>query len=742
MATVVARASSTRGAGPAQSGDAQVPRDHAPTTARTTTDSATAKRDDLSVIDDFLQSLARTVRQFHTYPATSPKCVDAIEECVRALSAVELDTLSCVVSPRELLVSGMAIGRGTLVEQELARRLYESRCQTLDIDRTATRRDLTCLCTELAARHDGRDALLADRLRNHGVTRIGVGSAYQPELLDVAATADACLVVERERLQQDALPTAGRVAHLYPADKGWVRVDPGVPLRQITLSGLAHLVEDPGALAQMISRLAGDSTDASLSPADALEQRCEDVARLYTSLDPAVARARFAKLAATVLTLESQQRRRLLSSTVLPALIDGRPEGDLLRDFPDVDLADALSLLLDVETAAPELLTSALDRLQLSPERRDVVAPLLEQRIHVRAADAAAARNNDEALRERTQQLIRVVNGGSFHDFSAFDLCIDAATEEAIERTNDAMHATNFADVQLGCVSHLIALNANPEIVERLLREATRLLGELERMESWPELTARLEELQSTSKTLRDSRADVSAAITAAIDAFYTPARFGRLIAMYDAGGDERITANRLITAAGAGLTTAVVRALQDAGGDKRVMRLVGDHATTFAAALARLLDELPVPQRIAAIRALAAAGRGFEPNIGRQLTHENEGVVREALRALTRVGSDEAAEFITRHLQRATVTAQSAAEEALWHFPPAITRQCVRSLLRNRQFVVSHPEVALRLLERVDRLEPAKLSDVLSPLASLRYRFWNPRLSRIGRKAAALRRP
>jgi hypothetical protein len=736
MATVAARGSSTPGAGPGKSGDAQAPRGTAQAAARTT-DPANRNRDDLSGIEEFLQLLARAIRQFHTYPATSPRCVDAIEECHRALSAVDAESLTCIVSPRELLISGMAIGRGTLVEQELARRLYEARCQTLDIDRAANRRDLACLCTALSARQDGSTALLADRLRDQGVDRISVGSAYQPELLDIAPTAEACVAVEHDRLKQDAQPAAGRVGHLYPADKGWVRVDPGLPLRQITLCGLARLVEDPGSLAQMISRLAGGSTDAPLSPADALEQRCEDVARLYTSLDPAVARARFSTLAAAVLTLESQQRRRLLSTTVLPALIDGRPEGDLLRDFPDVDLADALSLLLDVETAAPELLTSALDRLHLSPERRDMMAPLLEERIHARAADAPTARHNDEALRERTQQLIRVVNGGSFHDYAAFDLCIDDATEQVIAQTNDVMHATHFADTQLGCVSALIALNANPETVERLLREATRLLGEIERTESWTELTVRLEALQTTSKALRDSRPDVSAAITTAIDAFYTPARFGRLLAMYEAGGDDRATANRLVTAAGPSLTTAVVRALQDGSGDKRVLQLVCDHATMFAAALARLLDDLPVPQRIAAIRALAAAGRGFEPNIGRQLADQNEGVVREAVRALTRIGSDEAAEFITRHVQRAG--AGSVAEEALWHFAPGITRHCVRSLLRNRQFVLSHPDVTLRLLERVDRLEPSKLSDVLTALASLRYRFWSPRLSRIGRKAAAL---
>ena len=94
---------------------------------------ATAGRDDASRVEEFFQSLARAVRQFHTYPATSPRCIDAVEESHRALALIEVETLPCVVSPHELLVSGAAVGRGTPIEQELARRLYEARCQALEI---------------------------------------------------------------------------------------------------------------------------------------------------------------------------------------------------------------------------------------------------------------------------------------------------------------------------------------------------------------------------------------------------------------------------------------------------------------------------------------------------------------------------------------------------------------------------------------------------------------------------------
>lgn len=696
---------------------------------------------DSARIEEFLQSLARAVRLFHTYPAASAHCVEAVEACHRALTRIEPESLVCVASPRELLVSGTPIGRDTLIAQEVARRLHDFRCTAVDIDRSATRRDISIFCTALVAHHDANTSPLNERLRSQGLERIKVSDGYSAEILDVAANTALCSAVERDREWRDAQPSAGRVGHLYPADKGWVRVDPSAPLRHVTLSGLALLVEEPATLAQMLSRVAGDSAAKRLTPGDALEERCEDVARLYAALEPVVSQARFARLAVAVLAMPPVQRRRLLKGKVLPALLDGRAEGELLRELPDVDLAEALSLLVDVETAAPELLATALDRLDLSSERRGALAPLLEEGIRAHHSTVASgSHHNDSALRERTQQLIRVAHGhATFDGFTAFDLSIDAAAEETIARTVGLIGGTNLVEAQLTCVSQLVALNPNPEAAERLLRRASPLLGDLERTDSWPALAQRLAALRRTADALRDGRPDVAVVIAAAIRTFYTPERFARLLKMYAAAGDMREIANQLITAAGADLTGAVIKGLQDGDTNKLVLELVCGHAVTFAPILAAALDDLPPMQRIPAIRALGATGPGCEQPLSRQLSHDSEAVVREALHALAAVGSREAAEHVTRYLLRTASDAALAAEEALWRFSPSVTRQCLRSLIRNREFVIANPELTLRLLERTDRFEPVRLADLLGALTSLRFRFWNPRLARVGRRAAAL---
>ena len=108
----------------------------------------------------------------------------------------------------------------------------------------------------------------------------------------------------------------------------------------------------------------------------------------------------FSKLARAVLDLGPERRTDLLRRTILPGLLDGRADGAVLRDFPNVDLAESLCLLMDLETAAPELLTTALDRLELPAERRQAVAPLMEARL--RGGDAAAAADAGNASRTST----------------------------------------------------------------------------------------------------------------------------------------------------------------------------------------------------------------------------------------------------------------------------------------------------------------------------------------------------
>src|SRR4029078_7159673 len=142
---------------------------------------------------------------------------------------------------------------------------------------------------------------------------------------------------------------------------------------------LVLLVEDPTALATMLVQLSEDGTAAN--PADALADKVEEISGLIARLEPALVEHMFKRLAQSVLALDEGRRQQLLRDTVLPGLLAGRRAGGLWRHFPGLDPADSLSLLLDLQVAAPEMLRSAFERLDLSAERQSRVKPLIDERV-------------------------------------------------------------------------------------------------------------------------------------------------------------------------------------------------------------------------------------------------------------------------------------------------------------------------------------------------------------------------
>ena len=63
-----------------------------------------------------------------------------------------------------------------------------------------------------------------------------------------------------------------------------------------------------------------------------------------------------------------------------------------------------------------------------------------------------------------------------------------------------------------------------------------------------------------------------------------------------------------------------------------------------------------------------------------------------------------------------------------------------MRELLGRREFVIRHPQVAGRLIDRAVQAGAREhLTPALQALVPLRYRFWNPALMRVARQAQTL---
>jgi hypothetical protein len=708
--------------------------------------SAGVRRDtrppDWKAIEDLLGLFARAIQQLHTYPSSSPICVSAIDACQRALATLETrDQLTVRITPTELVVDDVAVGKGTQVGHELARRLHKASVAAVTFERAASAREIARFCEDLircGERH-GSDMTLLEMATEHGIDRIGIEMASRPEVLDVGVvppTAADDLKRQRTRFEGQ-LAKGGIVQHLYPPQKGWVRVDPASAPPTMSLLDLAVLADDPATLASMLLRLTDEGED--IPPSDALQKKYSDVAMLISALDPAVARRMFGKLARAVLDLDPTSRQALLKRTVLPGLLDGRVDGAILRDFPDIDLAESLCLLLDLETAAPELLTTALSRLELPEDRQAAMMPLLDARLKEREEAAAAATDRQTTLTRHARELVRVDAGREkrFGDFAAFDLALDSAATSSLQHIRSAVPASDVIGEQLTCLWHLVSLEPNPDAVSRFLERSFPLLAELERSARASELPSWLAAYRGLADRLAESRPDVSAVIAAALSAFCTPERADWIAQLASDEPDGKSAAAAVIAALGPAVIPPLVDLLEkDAGRGRAVAQLLIEHGPLVAPAIPPLLEGRSPGVQRTLLRVLGGAGAGYEETIAAYVSARDEQTAREALRALARIGTSEAASLVVVEIERQRGVLSAAAEETLWHFPPSEAQRHTRALLSRRDFRMAHPDATERLLDRAARTGVADLHTVLLELAPLRFRIWNPALARVARKA------
>jgi hypothetical protein len=279
-------------------------------------------------------------------------------------------------------------------------------------------------------------------------------------------------------------------------------------------------------------------------------------------------------------------------------------------------------------------------------------------------------------------------------------------------------------------------------LVERLLHPALELLLDLERAGRSDDVTAALTRLARIVDELRAPRPDVADVISASLENYFDSARIGRLLAMYEAGDAQREAAVAIITAVGNGLATPLFERLKNAERhalDRSLTQMLCDYAGILAPGLVKHVGDGTVSATAVLVRVLGFAGAGYEDAISGQLAHPDEAVVREALRALARVGTNAAASAVGAMVRQGGTRTQGPAEEALWHFPLDQAHAQLLDLLGDRAFVTANPKTAVRLIDRAGRSPDHGLGPVLTELVPFRFRFWNPALRRVGTQARAL---
>jgi hypothetical protein len=700
-----------------------------------------------AAVDEFLTLLARAIRQFHTYPETSSMCTDAIAVCHRAFSNLERhDRLALRVTPREFLIEDAGIGGGGIIERELVHRLHKARVASLEFDHAASPRDFTRFCTDLLRSEDlaPTKTTFAELLTEHGVDLIVPRMAHRPEVLAVGARPEHVWdLVERDRKRREAAAPAGPAQYLYPPEKGWVRLESGASRGSLSLVDLAVLVDDPSDVATMLLRLTDDDPVDDEASKRALEQKFADVAMLFGALDGHLARLMFGKLARAVLTIPPDRRKSLLQRTILPGLLDGRAAGAVLRDFPDNDLAESLCLLLELETAAPEVVTAALQRLDLPAERSQTIASLVDERLRQPLAQADTE-SRDQKVDRFARRLIRIdaTAKKDFSEFSAFDLSIDEDAAKALAEVGPTIDRTDVLAEQIDCLWRLVRIEPNPILVESFLSRTAAFLGELDRSARIEDLRGYVLRFRELAEALAETRPDVAEVIGRGLRTFCTAARTANWIGLASAGAEDALSP-AMIDAFGGLIAPAFVELLDDPAlqpKSRALTSLLCEHADVLAPGLIPRLGRAGSTATRAIVRVCGYAGAGYEVAVSEQAGSRDEQTVREAFRSLARIGTARAAAIVAAQIQTGPPVARAAAEEALWHLPSAQTAAQLKEILSKKEFVVQNPMVVSRLIERAAQAKAGGLDSVLEEIEALRFRFWKPGIVKMALKARELR--
>jgi hypothetical protein len=386
-----------------------------------------------------------------------------------------------------------------------------------------------------------------------------------------------------------------------------------------------------------------------------------------------------------------------------------------------------------------------MDRLELTPERRELVAPLMEAQLRDGAARSPAkSEGRDSDIDRHARRLIQVTAsaGKSFSEFAAFDLSIDSQTTSALDGVRDAVGATDLPVVQLRFLLNLVRLEPNPAMVEAFLRRSVAAMAELDRAARPAELAAWAAEHNRLADALRPMRPDVADAIVAALASFCTSARTLALSELYATDATGRARANAIVEAFGVAMAPAFVALLDDPAtrtSGRALVPLMCEHGRLLAPSLAARLGQGGAAAARAIIKVLGFAGSGYESVLAAQLDHGDEQTGREAVQALTHIGSSRAASIVGVQLRKGNKAVRAAAEEALRHFAPAAAAVALRDLLGNREFVLQHPRIAVRLIDRAEQAGMTHLEPALRALVPFRYRFWNPAVMRVARRASTI---
>jgi plasmid stabilization system protein ParE len=676
-------------------------------------------------------------------------CRDAVVACHAALTELGGDGLSARVAPRTLHLPDDVVPSSPAIT-ELADRLFRADIEELQLTRDVSPKEIARFCRTLARwdQRPDRHASFPEVLADQGVSTVRVLTAERITVLDLETLpAERLRRLEGERKARGEMEDYERA---LLAQKAWVRVDTSCPLEPIDTVDLAFLVEDQADLTQMLHDMA-DTQGRSRRGQAGLKDGINDLMQVYASLSPDVADERFEQLARSIMALDKDARRKLTSEVLMPELLETGKAAEVLRRLPDSEIVETLETLADLEMGGVGLLDLALKRLRLPQDRRSSIAGALtpelrQEQTMPQSFDGAPGTVTTPEARLSSQATASV----DVREYTAHELSIDEETAEAIGRFREAVTRVDPRSERLRCIAGLIPHLRNPDRAAGLFKVALGLIRPL--LQKNPSEAARwietLREKADAVRALVPEIAELGDAMLGRLCSREFLRHEARRIAATTAGlrGGDQGDSSQLLKAFGGTAADSFLSALEAEESHEVRMQLLDlmcAHAEVLAPQLERRLDDDVWRIVRNAVRVLGFARPEVVSVIAPLLDHAEDRVAREAYMALSRIGSNAAADAILERLDTLDDGRRIVAEEALSRFKTAEGNRLAHRLLRDHGFCIQRPRFARKLIRRFVRTPSADWSEILMPLSSLRFRFWRPELARLGWAAtAALKGP
>jgi len=452
------------------------------------------------------------------------------------------------------------------------------------------------------------------------------------------------------------------------------------------------------------------------------------------------------RISSTILRMDPESKERLIRDCLLPGLLEGREEAEILRFFPDVDLAQALGMLSQSGVSLPGVFGEAVRKLHLPERRQALLLPILKRELKKKGfptddipllkewkkAVAVTQGQDQELVNSRLSSL---VNLGQSQDL---DLVLNSQDREELKLFPHRLAEIDSTAAELRCLLNLSHLEGDSKICQEFVKRVSGLLEEFLYEERWEDLTLWINCLQQMTTEVSVKGSSALALIKEMLSSLATDTLVRCLIEKYDLDKDEGRRKQYLDVLDALGeLTIPVFIDFLDREERLSVRRTVLNIMLKLTSAYVDSLSSYINHQHWYVVRnvvwLLGRFGSGSEQIIARALNHEHLQVKKEAIRSLALIASPVAVDQIVLALESGDRVVRRIAAEYLSSLPGGALQPHLVRILSRKSFLQRDLFVTFQSLEVLRKMKGSEILKLLHRLSHLRFFFWNWKLVRVG---------